>query len=385
MNETESLLDRPARAVFFDGHTARRRQVVVTLEPQAIRIHEPDAAGADTCWPLAELRWITAPGAEETTLGHEDHPDARLVFPHADWLTAFRHRHPEVFRSARRRRRNLKAAATVVALLIAVIAAAIWAVPASAPVIAAMTPQAWQEQMGDSAVELFARMGPLCTGRDGEQVLQALSERLLAGSEIPPVKVVVLDIPHENAFAAPGGRLVIFRGLLDKAGSPAEVAGILAHEMGHHIEDHALQNLIRHSGIAILADALTGGSGLIGAVAGVGGLAVAMSYQRDDERAADEWAVRILRRAGISSEGLVDFFERHAEIMEEVGLEGKKDGGSAFDQAVWTAVNYLSSHPPSAERLRFFAEHRVEADQPALDARAWKELRSICSSTRSTL
>jgi Zn-dependent protease with chaperone function len=71
------------------------------------------------------------------------------------------------------------------------------------------------------------------------------------------VRLLVADSPVVNAFAAPGGRIVVFRGLLEKTGRPEELAGVLAHEMQHVVLRHPLEAILRQISLRALAAVLS--------------------------------------------------------------------------------------------------------------------------------
>ena len=118
----------------------------------------------------------------------------------------------------------------------------------------------------------------------------------------------MIDWALVNAFATPGGQIIMTRGLVQKAGSPDEVAGVLAHEIGHTIELHPEAGLVRAMGLSAAAQLVFAGTH--GTATNIGLLLTQLRYTRVAEREADGHAVRILKQAGISAKGFGDFFER---------------------------------------------------------------------------
>lgn len=202
-------------------------------------------------------------------------------------------------------------------------------------------PIAWENRLGES---LFAAMTaglPRAPERDAA-VVKAAFERLRAHAAAPgyEFEYAVLESPEVNAFALPGGKLVVFTGLLAKAGRPEEVAGVLAHEFQHALLRHSLQKMVRAAGLqAVLALLLGDLEGLGGVVRDAGVQIQEFSYGRDQEREADHAAIDLLVRAGIDPAGLPDFFDRLA------AREGGAGGGAGGN-----ALTLLSTHPASAER-----------------------------------
>ena len=175
----------------------------------------------------------------------------------------------------------------------------------------------------------------------------------------------VLKDRSVNAFAAPGGHVVVLSGLIDEAKSGDEVAGVLAHEIAHVIHRHPMESLVRAMGLAALAEALSG-DGLGGTAAML--LAVT-AYSREAEAEADATAVALLEAAGYDPLGLTDFFGRMAG-------EEKRSGAGLIP-------SYLSTHPPSEARVRMI-ENLAAGDRGQtgkLSPRTFKVLQGICEIT----
>ena len=156
-----------------------------------------------------------------------------------------------------------------------------------------------------------------CETPASRAALDRLTQRLTAAASDKPldVRVVMLDWSLVNAFAVPGGQIILTRGLVQRAGSSDEVAGVLAHELGHAIELHPEAGLVRALGLSAAAQLVFAGS--TGTATNIGLLLTQLRYTRVAEREADAHALRILKGAGISAKGFGDFFER---------IEGKKPG-----------------------------------------------------------
>lgn len=137
-----------------------------------------------------------------------------------------------------------------------------------------------------------------------------------------------------NAFNVPGGLVYVHTGLLAEAGSAAEFAGALAHEIGHGLERHGTRRLSQMQEANLLAQILLGEDP--GALTQIGAQIAAAGafarFSRDDERDADELAVELMAATGYHPEGL-------ARLLERLMREGT--GGSGF----------FSTHPDPAERV----------------------------------
>lgn len=161
------------------------------------------------------------------------------------------------------------------------------------------------------------------------KMLQEIGSRLTKESPYP-FKWHVADDPTINAFAIPGGHVVVFTGLIQAADSAEEVAGILAHEAEHVLQRHSLKGMLHQIGWRLVLSLLIGevGGGQIGEAAAQ--LQV-LSFERDQESEADRKGLTLLKEAKIDPKGMITFFDRLS----------KKEG---------TSIALLSSHPGSADR-----------------------------------
>jgi predicted Zn-dependent protease len=180
--------------------------------------------------------------------------------------------------------------------------------------------------------------------------VRTVGARLAATTETPdiPFTFTILDDETVNAMALPGGYVHISRGLLALADNEAEMAGVLAHEIGHVVARHSAERYTQAMGAGLLA----GIAGLAGAAAGVpvgnlpalGAQLYVQSYSRDQELEADMLAVRYLTRAGYDPAAMATFLARMQGYARlEATLAGNPE---AADQ-----LNLLSSHPRTPARV----------------------------------
>ena len=167
-------------------------------------------------------------------------------------------------------------------------------------------------------------------------------------SELPNLSFTftVLDSPIVNAFALPGGYVYVTRGLLALAQDEAEMAGVLAHEIGHVTARHSAERY----GQAMTASILQAGAGILfgntaaSAAGTVGGLAL-RSYSRDQEFEADLLGIRYISRAGYDTQAMASFLERlQADSRLRAVMAGEPGKADEF--------NILQTHPRTADRVR---------------------------------
>jgi Zn-dependent protease with chaperone function len=363
------LADTPHRtewpAAYLDGRTAARRTATIWLQPGGIEVSVQD--GERFRWPYREIRQTQGFHARDPVrLQRGDGVGPSLVVADSAILTHLR----DVAGAdgARFRRGGAGWTGKALAAALGAIAVALllylWGIPLAARAMAPFVPVAWEDRMGATVVRQLAPPSKHCRGAAGQRALETLLARIVAAGPSPyRFRVVVLDDPTLNAFAAPGGHVVVLRGLIERARTPDELAGVLAHEAQHVLRRHGTRALIERASTGLLVAAL------IGDVSGFAAFAAetvsALTYSRQHEDEADVEGMRLLAAAGIDQRGLIGFFE-HA-MAEEARLP--------------KAVAYLSTHPHPADRLarlRGLVTATATPLPPAMPAEEWAALRAIC-------
>jgi predicted Zn-dependent protease len=168
--------------------------------------------------------------------------------------------------------------------------------------------------------------------------MQSIVDRLAPHAAIDGLKfkVHVVDSPVVNAFALPGGTMVVFTGLIENAKNADQVAAVLGHEMAHATLRHGLQRISHSIGIWAAVTLLVGdASGLFAAGADLVQLATLNSYSREQENAADEEGIRMLHAAAIDPTSMAQFFQ----LLEQ-------QHGDLPGMLAW-----ISTHPDHAARI----------------------------------
>jgi Zn-dependent protease with chaperone function len=220
------------------------------------------------------------------------------------------------------------------------------------------------EQRIGAAVDKQAQSmfeGKICTGAQGQAAFTKLVDRLKTGGGLEmPLEAHVLSSKTPNAYALPGGRVYLLEGLLKKAENADEVAGVLAHELGHVQHRDSLRKIIQTGGTSFLVGLLFGDVTGAGAVVFAGRSLFDASYSRDQETAADAFAADVMRKLGRSPKAMGELLVRMSGSDESMTL--------------------LSSHPMSKDRLALMSKGAVAPDGPALLTDAeWKALKNICT------
>jgi Zn-dependent protease with chaperone function len=343
----------PAR--FYDGETAAAHEARLHASHGQLWIKAPDG-GTLARWPLGEVEpsgdWD---GRGPFALASRSSPDARVLVATREGLAELRRMMPELQRAQGARRRR---GATIVLGGAFAAALAVFFVFEVAPSwLGPLVPPSWLEPVGNATIDLLAADHPLCADGPGRQALQDLANRLAAsrGHE-DEIRVDILETSDVNAFAVPGDRIVVLQGLIRKA-DPDELAGVLAHEVGHVIERHAHESVVRGLGVQALLQIMTGGAGLD--VAAVAAAVVQLSYSRAAEEEADRRAVEMLRSQGLRTAGLKRFFTRLEKLEGELG-----------------ALKWLSTHPASRERALAIPDET--GGREGFSKAQWLAIRSAC-------
>jgi predicted Zn-dependent protease len=367
-----SLLRREWPGAYFDGRSAARTEVSVRVVDDGI--HITGLPGGDTFWHHFEIRLAEAmaPGdpvrIERVSVGDEivindpalRDPLAFALGPQARPIIAARH--------GWGLGTQILALASAAAVFVA--ALYLWLIPWAATRAAAEVPLQWEERLGTVMVTTLTRQQRSCAGPARDAALEKMVATLTADGRGGryTFHVTVLDDSMVNALAAPGGQIVFFRGLIDAAETPEELAGVMAHELQHVVLRHGTAGILRQIPIQLLVSAVTG-SGSIGDQAfGVAATLGNLGYARRDESNADRQGMAMLQAARVGTSGMVTFMGRLSTLNKREADPGM--------------MVYLSTHPASADRANVLGELAATQQYeplPLLTAEEWAAVRAPCA------
>jgi len=353
---------------YYDGRTAQRTPVVVHVQREGLTL--TPRAGSSRWWRFADVRQTQGNHlGEPIRFEHGSDPAEVLIVPDGAILAAIREvASPRVMRIRAPTRRTVWMVATVgtvVAIVVVWWLLYAWGIPALADAVATRLPVAWEEQLGATVTDTVAPVERRCSRPVQYAALKDILGRLTASGPSAAYRYTLIVTTDEipNAFAAPGGFVVVTRGLLRLSDRPEEVAGVMAHEIQHIVHRHGTKLLVRELSlqalVSLAAGDLRGLRSTLDAARSLGGL----RYRRADEMLADHDAVGLLATSHIDPRGLQLFFEKIKQ-----------------SSAVQLPV-YLSTHPPLDERIA--AVSRLVASTPAqplplLPEYPWAEITQIC-------
>lgn len=195
-------------------------------------------------------------------------------------------------------------------------------------------PPEWEQRLGQSAYHDFLQQQTVIKEGASVAAVHEISSRLIDQLPKSPYTFEISVVKNDvvNAFALPGGYVVVFTGLLEQAKSGEEVAGVLSHELNHVLERHALERIVKQLGVVAVIGIIFGDQrGLTGVMNQVGTELLSLKFGRAQETEADVTGLQLLHRARIDAAGMISFFQRLSE--QEQGR-----------------VEWLSTHPMSAAR-----------------------------------
>lgn len=350
-------------ARYYNGQSAAVEDVALRVTTHELVIYRPGDSVVLARWPVGDV----------SVLGdsrHEAAPplvlrgsDARLVVEDAASRAQLASLVPALAPLAMPPPRTGRHLAGFSLALVALVGAFWGAVEYGAEHAAPLLPYSLQAKLGESVLDELLADKEECTGKAGLAAITRLANDLAKEAGYKhEVRVHIVEGGPVNAFTLPGSILVFYSDLIARAKDSSQVAGVLAHEIGHVVHEHPTKGLVKAYGIDLLLKILSGGySDILNTVGSGGGVLLALRNGRAFEREADATGVRLLEQLGLRADGVSSFFEQMLE---------KEPVDAAAAAGIW------SSHPPTAERIA--ATRRPPTGRPAFSNAEWQALRNVC-------
>jgi len=363
-------------AIYFDGTCSARHDVKVEAVATGLRVTAKQPAGRllDE-WAYADLRRMSSPDGVLRLSRCGETLLARLEIRDPDLTCAIEDRAETLDRGgAGERRLRRKIVALSFAAGVSLVVTAIYGVPELATQLVPFVPTAVERKLGEavdknvhSALDTQHLGAVFTCGRGpselaGRAALDELVGKLAAAAALPvELRVDVVRRAEPNAVALPGGRIYVNEGLIAEAQTPDELAGVLAHEMGHVAARDGTRVVLQTAGLSFLFGMMLGDSVGGGAVVIAAKTVLKSSYSRRVESAADAYSVALMQKAGGDPHAL-------GVILARIVVD--KDRGLAI----------LRDHPETKDRIA--AINAVAASAPTapfLDIAEWSALKQICA------
>ncbi|MEM7571014.1 MAG: M48 family metallopeptidase [Pseudomonadota bacterium] len=231
---------------------------------------------------------------------------------------------------------------SLVVTIVAAWAIYAFALPAAANVAADAMPMAWKRNISDQSVKMLRQLG-FFSSRIDEERQQAIRDRFAPMiASLPNPEQYTLEFRRApvfgpNAFAMPGGRMVVLDALVQLTDDNDEIVAILAHELGHAYHQHPMRMALQSSALGIIATVTIGD---VSGLASIPLIGLQSSYSREFEGEADDFAIDALRKAGMSPQDLANAFIR---LRDALGIKDEE-------------TSIFATHPALEQRILKAAE-----------------------------
>jgi predicted Zn-dependent protease len=331
-------------AIYYDGKTSARNIVRVRAQEDSLHIAgvalgvEVRLAEISVDAPISGARRVLQlPGGAQ--LQTDDESAVDVLFPRANRLERWVHALERSWRYA---------LAALVALVVFVAWCIYYGLPMAAEFVARSIPRETEANLGQQTLRAIdaSLCAPTKLEASRQQSLRADFDALTAGladAQRYRLELRACDKMGPNAFALPGGAIVLTDALVGLAQNDAQVSAVLAHEIGHVRYRHGLRQMLQAAGLAALISALSGdATSITGLAVALPTLLLQYGYSREFENEADGYALQRLKEIGLSPR---DF----AEILKRLDDFHNKD--LRRDAVGKPTQDYLSTHPSTARRI----------------------------------
>ena len=220
--------------------------------------------------------------------------------------------------------------AATLALLAVVL---VWQYDAAVAWVAGRVPLETEHHIGETVLGSLQTQTALVDKGPAVDAVKQIGDRLTSGSAYK-YQLHLSNDKAINAFALPGGIVIVNKGLIEKADSANEVAAVLAHEIQHVEQRHALKNMITSSGIAAAVLLVLGDANAVMMI--MAHQVSAQYFSRQAESDADMKGLALLSKNKIDPQGMAAFFKKMQEAFKN------KENGP----------EWMSSHPDTANRIQ---------------------------------
>jgi Zn-dependent protease with chaperone function len=357
--------DQKNSAIYFDGASNRKHRITLRMGTGLELIEDGRRVGT---WLYPDIRRVDGPHGRMRVRSVGALPLARVEFENAAMEQTLAARCP----SLEIDRGGTASAGRIVlwslGAICSIIAVAYYGIPVIADRLAPYVPAQVVARIGE-AVDTRVRAifgDKVCEDAEGRAAFAKLVDKLKrAGGVQAPFDAQALYAAMPNAFALPGGKIYLFDGLLQKAQNADEIAGVIAHELGHVHHRDTLRKLIQTGGTSFLIGLLFGDVVGGGAVVLTAQSMLDASYSRQAEQRADDFSVQVMHKLGRSPKPMGEL------LMRITGAQGKK------------SPTILASHPISEDRLAAMQKQdRPVTGEALLSPREWFALKNICGRGR---
>lgn len=339
------------RGHFYHGIKPVAQRVDIYLEEGALRLRFQDSsARPDVIWEIGQIIPDQMGNDNRLILSYGKSNDKQhLELLDEDALVVLKMKYPAVKWVIGSRKNSLRSVLVIgisaISILGLLIAGYVYLMPKLADRLASSVPMEWEMELAAKMKPELIKPALIDTGKS--ELLDSFFSTMNVKTEYG-IQLYVLKDSIVNAFAIPGGTIVVYQGLLDRVESYESLAGLLGHEFTHIAKRHSLKSMLRSVSSYILLAMVFGDlTGISGVLLENANSIQNLNYSRTFEREADAEAVRILEERRISLDGMLHLFE----VFLKEGSQGIK------------IPEFLSTHPVTDDRIDFVKKQKAKFQQ----------------------
>lgn len=348
---------KPVRGYYYDGRSSARYKVELERDGSTLRLR---GEGMDMSYPVSSIRISPKVGDARRSIRLPNAALCEIIDSSAFEHLMGKDGEGTLQRQLYRWERNIPLVLLALVMTIVVIAGFIrYGFPEIARHVAYTVPPASEATLGKESLTILDKylMKPSKLPESRRSEVTALFDKIkesLPGAKEYRIEFRDSEQIGANAFALPGGTIIVTDAMVDLAKRDEELAGILAHESGHIRSRHVLRQVLQGTGIGLLIAVVTGDiSSITSLSATIPTALINAGYSREFENEADDAAVVYLVKAGIQP-------KIYADTLAKLQAEHDKRSGEKTDSRSWSPMDLLSTHPVTSERIkRVLAPHPV--------------------------
>lgn len=361
-----------SRAKYNDGKFAKTHEVEVFIKGSYLAGKKPEINKTIFNWKLEDIKILELLQEQNKAIITNKQSDDERLYIDIQFYEYLKKFIPQksFFFSLFEFKKETYIPITILA--IAVITILISSIPKFGRLIYPLIPESVEYRIGNSAKSAFGELFDFCNNQDGLNALYKLESQLQYSNQRvkDDLEIIVLDSFIPNAAATPGNKMFILSGLFNYTKNPDELAGIMAHEIGHMQYKHSMKALSESLALSFIFGVVVGD---VTNAAYIGELLTEMKYSRDAEREADQFAARVLNESGIGTLGISKIFKKITEMEEGKKYKNIDENGNSFS-------SYFSTHPETINRIKYFIKNnKVKKPREILSDEEWQAIKNICN------
>jgi beta-barrel assembly-enhancing protease len=356
------------RGVYFDGKTSRPYPCDLAFDSSSKSIVISPEGLTSQSWPINLVSHSEFKGVGKTTLQFGTFPFQSIEYTdHTAFANQVNHALPkrkEGFTAFANELVNSGMSGAIVLIILvssALISVYVFALPWIAEQAVLSLPMAYEVKFGDKVYDSLITNEKI--DKKKSKALTQFAQNIDFETKYP-LKFTVIDDDQVNAFALPGGHVVVYTEMLDKLQKPEQLVALLGHEVSHIKNKHSLKNMGREfSGKIFLGLIFGDAGGMLDFAFDKAHSIAGLSYSRNMETEADLKGLEVMSHNKLDSQGMVG-------LMQILQKEEQKTGMSI--------PAYLSTHPMTKKRLANIqkAPQPIDTKPLAEDLlKTWNELK----------